>query len=71
MDGRGRIAQSLIRIARLRARPPTGGAAPRPLYYQAPSHGFGFRRLLQRCWIRLLRVRRFFFLFRLVSMHAG
>src|SRR5438105_10074871 len=27
MDGRGRIAQSLNWIARLRARPPTGGAA--------------------------------------------
>lgn len=61
MDGRGRIAQSLIRIARLRARPPTGGAAPRVRarapYYQAHSHETGFQRLLQRCWIRLLRIR--------------
>lgn len=61
MDGRGRIAQSLIRIARLRARPPTGGVAPRARprapYHQMPSYESGFRRLLQRCWIRLLRIR--------------
>ena len=63
MDGRRRIAQSLI--ARLRARPPTGGVAPRvharaqpfqtPML--APMHESGFQRLLQRCWIRLLRFR--------------
>ena len=29
MDGRGRLAQPLTWIARLRARPPTGGASPR------------------------------------------
>ena len=61
MDGRGRIAQSLNFIARLRARPPTGGAPPRvparPHHQQAPLHEFGFQRLLRRCWIRLMRVR--------------
>jgi cell division protein FtsQ len=61
MDGRGRIAQSLIRIARLRARPPTGGAVlrapPRPQHVIEPMPATGFRRLLQRCWIRLIRVR--------------
>lgn len=61
MDGRGRIAQSLIRIARLRARPPTGGVEPRararPHHFQESMHSSGFRRLLLRCWIRLLRVR--------------
>jgi cell division protein FtsQ len=60
MDGRGRIAQSLNVFARLRARPPTGGVAPRPYarprFYQAPTHHSGFQRALQRCWFRLLRV---------------
>jgi cell division protein FtsQ len=60
MDGRGRIAQSLTWIARLRARPPTGGEAPRAYsraHFQAPLPATGFQRLLQRGWIRLLRVR--------------
>jgi cell division protein FtsQ len=60
MDGRGRIAQSLTRIARLRARPPTGGEAPRAYtraHFQAPMPATGFQRLLQRCWIRLVRLR--------------
>lgn len=60
MDGRGRIAQSLSRMVRLRARPPTGAAAPRvrarPLYVQEPTHASGFQRLVQRCWIRLMRI---------------
>jgi cell division protein FtsQ len=59
MDGRGRIAQSLSFFARLRARPPTGGVPPRvparPQHH--PWHESGFQRLLQRCWIRLMRVR--------------
>jgi cell division protein FtsQ len=60
MDGRGRIAQSLTWIARLRARPPTGGESPRAYArarFHAPMPATGFRRLLQRCWIRLMRVR--------------
>lgn len=60
MDGRGRIAQSLTWIARLRARPPTGGETPRAYaraHFQAPMPATGFQRLLQRCWIRLVRVR--------------
>jgi cell division protein FtsQ len=61
MDGRGRLAQSLTWIARLRARPPTGGVAPRvrarPQNFQAPMREAGFQRSLHRCWIRLLRVR--------------
>jgi cell division protein FtsQ len=61
MDGRGRIAQSLKVFARLRARPPTGGATPRlyarPLHDQAPFHQSGFQRALQRGWFRLLRTR--------------
>jgi cell division protein FtsQ len=61
MDGRGRIPQSLTWIARLRARPPTGGAAPRararPQQFHEATHASGFQRLLQRCWIRLVRVR--------------
>jgi len=61
MDGRGRIAQSLTWIARLRARPPTGGAVLRPR--ARPQHDLelmpasGFRRLWQRWWFRLVRVR--------------
>jgi len=61
MDGRGRIAQSLTLIARLRARPPTGGVGPRvrarAQHFQAPMHDAGLQRLLYRCWVRLLRVR--------------
>jgi cell division protein FtsQ len=61
MDGRGRIAQSLNAFARLRARPPTGGAATRSYArlpsYEAPWSDSGLQRLAQRCWIRLLRVR--------------
>lgn len=61
MDGRGRIAQSLTLIARLRARPPTGGVGPRvrarPQHFQVPMHDTGLQRLLYRCWVRLLRVR--------------
>jgi cell division protein FtsQ len=60
MDGRGRIAQSLTWIARLRARPPTGGEAPRAYaraHFQAPMPATGFQRLLQRGWVRLIRVR--------------
>src|SRR5262245_1801463 len=60
MDGRGRIAQSLTWIARLRARPPTGGAMPRAYaaaHFQAPMPASDFQRLLQRCWIRLIRIR--------------
>src|ERR1700754_2225941 len=60
MDGRGRIAQSLNVFARLRDRPPTGGAAPRPYarphFYEPTPHHSGFQRALQRCWFRLLRV---------------
>ena len=61
MDDRGRIAQSLRFFARLRARPPTGGAAPRlrahPHHNLEPMPASGIQRLLQRCWIRLLRFR--------------
>jgi cell division protein FtsQ len=60
MDGRRRIAQSLTWIARLRARPPTGGETPRAYaraHFQAPMPASGFQRLLQRCWIRLIRIR--------------
>jgi len=61
MDGRGRIAQSLSAFARLRARPPTGGVAPRvrAQHFQAPiqAHEAALQRLLYRCWIRLLRFR--------------
>jgi cell division protein FtsQ len=60
MDGRGRIAQSLTWIARLRARPPTGGETPRAYArapFQAPMPATGFQRLLQRGWFRLIRVR--------------
>jgi cell division protein FtsQ len=60
MDGRGRIAQSLTWIARLRARPPTGGEVPRAYaraHFQAPMPASGFQRLLQRGWFRIVRVR--------------
>ncbi|MPZ36710.1 MAG: FtsQ-type POTRA domain-containing protein [Rhizobiales bacterium] len=58
MDGRGRIAQSLNWIARLCAQPPTGAALrARPLYVPDPAHASDVQRLLQRCWIRLMRVR--------------
>jgi cell division protein FtsQ len=60
MDGRRRIAQPLTWIARLRARPPTGGETPRAYvraHFQAPMPATGFQRLLQRGWIRLVRVR--------------
>ena len=61
MDGRGRIAQPLSFFARLRARPPTGGAMLRAhahaQYDLEPVPASGFQRLLQRCWIRLLRLR--------------
>ncbi|MBX9773585.1 MAG: cell division protein FtsQ/DivIB [Xanthobacteraceae bacterium] len=60
MDGRGRIAQSLTWIARLRARPPTGGEMPRDYartHFQAPMPATGFQRALQRGWVRLVRVR--------------
>jgi cell division protein FtsQ len=59
MDGRGRLAQSLNWIARLRARPPTGGAAPRARldYVESASHPSDLHRLLQRCGTRLMRVR--------------
>ena len=57
MDGRGRIAQSL----NVFARPPTGAAASRvrarAQHLQAPLHEAGLRRVLYRCWVRLLRVR--------------
>jgi cell division protein FtsQ len=60
MDGRGRIAQSLNFFARLRARPPTGGAATRARarsHHDEHMHEAGFQRSLHRWWIRLLRVR--------------
>jgi cell division protein FtsQ len=58
MDGRGRIAQSLTWIARLRARPPTGGAVARlhAPYDFDPMPTSGFQRLVQRCWFRLMRL---------------
>jgi cell division protein FtsQ len=52
MDGRGRIAQSLSFFARQRVRP----RAPAQLVFE-PVQISGFRRHLQRGWIRLLRVR--------------
>jgi cell division protein FtsQ len=61
MDGRGRLAQPLTWIARLLARPPTGGAMLRSrarLQHDldlVPATGFA--RFLRRCWIRLLRFR--------------
>src|SRR5262245_42375158 len=62
MDGRGRLAQPLKWIARLRARPPTGSAVLHA--YAHPQHDVDLmmpasdsRRLLQRCWIRLVRFR--------------
>jgi cell division protein FtsQ len=59
MDGRGRIAQSLSFLARLRERPPSGGADSRARLQHGweTVHVFGPRRHLQRCWSRLLRVR--------------
>src|SRR6476620_1274886 len=64
MDGRGRIAQSLNFIARLRARPPTGGAPPRrdrarasfpPDEPMVPPTQLQW--LVQRTWHRLIRLR--------------
>jgi hypothetical protein len=62
MDGRGRIAQPLSFFARLRARPPTGGASARarqgPYLHHGlePMHPSGFQRRLRRGWIRLVRI---------------
>jgi cell division protein FtsQ len=59
MDGRGRLAQSLNWIARLRARPPTGGAAPRAYvgYVENASQPSDLHWALQRWGTRLMRVR--------------
>jgi cell division protein FtsQ len=60
MDGRGRLAQSLNWIARLRCSPAAGigarraGRAPSRRSGLPPS---GFRRALQRLWIRTVRLR--------------
>jgi cell division protein FtsQ len=60
MDGRGRIAQSLIWIVTRCARPPTGAADSRvrahPHFDEGATHTSGVQRLLQRSWTRLMRV---------------
>lgn len=61
MDGRGRIAQPLRFFARLRARPPTGGASARArqgpyLHGLELMHPSEFQWRLWRCWIRLVRI---------------
>jgi cell division protein FtsQ len=60
MDGRRRIAQPLTWIARLRARPPTGGATPRArkrvAQSTAPMSASGFQRRIHRGWARMLRL---------------
>jgi cell division protein FtsQ len=61
MDGRRRIAQPLTWIARLRARPPTGGALPLahrfpPALADSPGVSLVVR-FLQRCFARLIRIR--------------
>src|SRR5262245_65509894 len=61
MDGGRRLAQSLIWMARLRARPPT----PAPSARAALRHDIddprslhaGFRRLARRLWPLILRIR--------------
>jgi cell division protein FtsQ len=59
MDGRGRIAQSLNWIARLRARPPTDPVSARALPAAeqpiVPPTRFGWA--VQRTWHRLIRLR--------------
>ena len=63
MDGRGRLAQSLNWIARLRARPQIRGAAPqqrdqrRVASVDALMPPSGMQRFLQRAFIRIIRIR--------------
>src|SRR3954470_15345331 len=58
MDGRGRIAQSLNLIARLRSRAPDeGGAAPRALRMPPMAMDSRMPWLLHRGWARLLRIK--------------